>query len=332
MGDKVVCFGEVLLRLAAPDGEQLLQTGSLNVHVGGAEANVAASLAQFGHHSVMATILPDNVLGRAALAELRKYNVDTSAVISNPGRMGLYFMSFGAVVRPSRIEYDRQDSAFAKAGADAIDWEHVLAGADWLHMSGITPAIGENGTKAALQAVKAAKKAGVKVSFDGNYRSYLWEHWKGDGPKIIREILSYATLALINERDISLVMGREITERSEAYDIAFKEFPELRALAATTRETITMDHHRISAELVKRTDRWESRPYNVAGIVDRIGGGDAFAVGLLHGLLTDMDKQENIEFAAAASALKHSIRGDFNLVSINDVYYAMGNESLDVRR
>ena len=179
---------------------------------------------------------------------------------------------------------------------------------------------------------KAAKAAGVKVSFDGNYRAYLWENWKGDGPKIIREILSYATLALINERDISLVMGQEIKERSKAYEIAFKEFPKLRALAATTRETITMDHHRISAELVKRDERWESRPYNVAGIVDRIGGGDAFAVGLLHGLITDMDRQENIEFAAAASALKHSIRGDFNLVSISDVEYAMGNESLDVRR
>jgi len=127
-------------------------------------------------------------------------------------------------------------------------------------------------------------------------------------------------------------MGREITDRGAAYNIAFKEFPELRACAATTRETLTMDHHRISAELVKRTERWESRPYNVAGIVDRIGGGDAFAVGLLHGLITDMGKQDNIEFAAAASALKHSIRGDFNLASINDVHYAVGNESLDVRR
>ncbi|NNE57714.1 MAG: sugar kinase [Hellea sp.] len=332
MAHKIVCFGEVLLRLAAPDGEQLLQTGKLNVHVGGAEANVSASLAQFGHHSVMATILPSNALGRAALAELRKYNVDTSAVLSVPGRMGLYFMSFGAAVRPSRIEYDRKDSAFALAGADAIDWDDVLKGATWLHMSGITPAIGENGTKAALRAVKAAKAAGVKVSFDGNYRAYLWENWKGDGPAIIREILSYATLALINERDISLVMGQTIKDRAEAFKIALKEFPELRALAATTRETITMDHHRISAELVTRTDRWESRPYNVAGIVDRIGGGDAFAVGLLHGLITDMARQDNIEFAAAASALKHSIRGDFNLVSINDVYYAMGNESLDVRR
>ena len=332
MGKKIICFGEVLLRLAAPDGEQLLQTGSLNVHVGGAEANVSASLAQFGHHSVMATVLPSNALGRAALAELRKYNVDTSAVQMVPGRMGLYFISFGAAVRPSRIEYDRKDSAFAKADSNSIDWDKVLDGAGWLHMSGITPAIGENGTKAALRAVKAANELGVNVSFDGNYRAYLWENWKGDGPKIIREILSYATLALINERDISLVMGQSITDRAEAYKIAFKEFPRLKACAATTRETITMDHHRISAELVKRDARWESRPYNVAGIVDRIGGGDAFAVGLLHGLITDMGKQDNIEFAAAASALKHSIRGDFNLASISDVHYAMGNESLDVRR
>lgn len=241
-------------------------------------------------------------------------------------------MSFGAAVRPSRIEYDRKGSAFAMAGPDVIDWETVLDGADWLHLSGITPAIGKSGTEAALHAVRAAKDLGVRVSFDGNYRSYLWEDWKGNGPEIIREILGYATLAFINERDISLVMGKDIQKRSRAYKLAFKEFPNLLAMAATTRETLTMDHHRITGELVKRDQRWVSDSYNVTGIVDRIGGGDAFAVGMLHGLMTDMDKQDAIEFAAAAGALKHSIKGDFNLVSISDVYYAMGNESLDVRR
>lgn len=332
MNKRVICFGELLLRLSAPDGEQLLQSGTLSVHVGGAEANVSVSLARFGHDAALVTIVPDNSLGQAALSEIRKHGVDTRHILRTPGRMGIYFISFGAVVRPSKIEYDRKGSAFAMSAPDVIDWSPILSDANWLHVSGITPAIGKNGTQACLRAVKAAYEAGVNISFDGNYRSQLWQDWGGDGPAVIREILSYATLALINERDIGLIAGREFSSRQAAFDYAFSEFPNLTYIAATTRETVTMDHHRICAEFVSRTERVESRSYNVAGIVDRIGGGDAFAAGVLHGLLEDMPKQELIEFAAAASALKHSIRGDFNLVGPSDVMYAMGDESLDVRR
>ncbi len=332
MNKRVICFGELLLRLSAPDGEQLLQSGTLSVHVGGAEANVSVSLARFGHDAALVTIVPDNSLGQAALSEIRKHGVDTRHILRTPGRMGIYFISFGAVVRPSKIEYDREGSAFALAAPEAIDWSPILSGANWFHVSGITPAIGENGTQACLRAVKAASEAGVNMSFDGNYRSQLWQDWGGDGPAVIREILSYATLAFINERDIGLIAGRAFRSRQAAFDYAFNAFPKLTYIAATTRETLTMDHHRICAEFVSRTERVASRSYNVAGIVDRIGGGDAFAAGVLHGLLEDMPKQELIEFAAAASALKHSIRGDFNLVGPSDVTYAMGDESLDVRR
>ncbi|NNC35987.1 MAG: sugar kinase [Acidimicrobiales bacterium] len=332
MGGRIVCFGELLLRMAAPDGERLLQTGTLHVHAGGAEANVAVSLAHFGHQAKLVTILPANSLGRAALSEVRKEGVDVSSIIHGPGQMGLYFISFGAVVRPSRVTYHREGSSFSKADAEVIDWGPIYKDADWLHISGITPAVSGNATQAVLRAVDAALDAGVKVSFDGNYRSQLWDSWGGDGTKVIRELLSKTTIGFINERDIGLILGEKFTDRTVAFERAFNEFPNLEYMSATTRETLTMDHHRITAEIVSRKGRWFSKSYNAAGIVDRIGGGDAFAAGILHGILSGMSEQKTVDFAAAASALKHSIRGDFNLVDVSDVEYAMGQESLDVRR
>jgi 2-dehydro-3-deoxygluconokinase len=332
MSHRVVCFGELLLRMSAPDGEQLLQTGTLNVHAGGAEANVAVSLAHFGHPASLVTIIPENSLGKAALAQVRKEGVDVSYIQFGEGQMGLYFISFGAVVRPSRVTYQREGSAFANADANAINWSPIFEDADWLHISGITPAVSGNASKAVRRAVDAARKSDVKISFDGNYRSQLWDSWGGDGAETIRDLLSKTTVGFINERDIGLILNEKFTDRATAFDRAFKEFPKLEYLAATTRETLTMNHHRITAEIVNRKGRWFSKSYNAAGIVDRIGGGDAFAAGILHGILSGMSEQETVDFAAAASALKHSIRGDFNLVDASDVEYAMGQESLDVRR
>lgn len=332
MSDRVVCFGELLLRMAAPDGERLLQTGTLHVHAGGAEANVAVSLAHFGHPAKLVTVIPENSLGKAAMAQVRKEGVDVSSIIYGPGLMGLYFISFGAVVRPSRVTYHRTGSAFANAEPDIIDWNPIFKDADWLHISGITPAVSGNATKAVVRAVDVARDAGMKVSFDGNYRSQLWDSWGGDGAQVIRDLLSQTTIGFINERDIGLILGEKFSDREAAFDRAFEEFPKLEYLAATTRETLTMNHHRITAEIVTRKGRWLSKSYNAAGIVDRIGGGDAFAAGILHGILSGMSEQETVDFAAAASALKHSIRGDFNLVDCSDVEYAMGQESLDVRR
>jgi len=332
MGSRIICFGELLLRMSAPDGERLLQTGTLNVHAGGAEANVAVSLAHFGHKASLVTIIPDNSLGKAALAQVRKEGVDVSSIQFGPGQMGLYFISFGAVVRPSRVTYHREGSAFAKAPASSINWNPIFENSDWLHISGITPAVSETATQSVQRAVNAAIEANMEISFDGNYRSQLWDSWGGNGAKVIRELLSKTSIGFINERDIGLILGEKFTDREVAFERAFKVFPKLKYLAATTRETLTMNHHRITAEIVTREGRWFSKSYNAAGIVDRIGGGDAFAAGVLHGILSGMSEQKTIDFAAAASALKHSIRGDFNLVDTSDVEYAMGQESLDVRR
>jgi 2-dehydro-3-deoxygluconokinase len=328
----VVCFGELLLRMTAPGSERLLQSPTLDVCVGGAEANVAVSLANFGHDVRFVSVVAANPLGSGALGELGRHNVDTSAVQRAPQRMGLYFLEPGAVRRPSVITYDRAGSAFAEAVPDALDWSQILPGADLFHLSGVTPAIGQKGADAAIRAVKAANAAGVTVSFDGNYRALLWEAWSGDGPAILREILSGATYAFINERDIALILRSRFESREGAFEAAFAAFPRLQAIACTTRQQSSVDDQAIAGELVTRDKRWVSPVHELPGVVDRIGGGDAFAAGALHGFLTGSDGQYAIDFAVAAGALKHSIPGDFNRVSVAEVEAAMSGGSLDVRR
>ncbi len=329
---RVICFGELLLRLTAPGSERLLQSASLDVCVGGAEANVAVSLANFGHDVAFASIVADNPLGSAALGELRRHNVDTRAVQRSSQRMGIYFLEPGAVRRPSGITYDRAGSAFAEASPDALDWISILPGADLFHISGVTPAIGPKAAEAAIRAVKAANAADVPVSFDGNYRALLWQAWDGDGPAILREILASATYAFINERDIALILKSRFESREGAFEAAFAEFPRLQAIAATTRQQSSVDDQAIAGELVTREKRWVSPVQELPGVIDRIGGGDAFAAGALHGLITARDAQYTIDFAVAAGALKHSIPGDFNRVSAAEVEAAMAGGSLDVRR
>jgi len=332
MGARVICFGELLLRLTAPGSERLLQSPALEVCVGGAEANVAVSLANFGHDVRFASVVADNPLGSAALGELRRHNVDTSAVLRAPQRMGLYFLEPGAVRRPSGITYDRAGSAFAEAAADRLDWGSILQGADLFHISGVTPAIGQKGADAAIRAVKAANDGGVAVSFDGNYRALLWDAWKGDGPAILKQILSAASTAFINERDLALILGRSFASRAAAYEAAFAEFPRLQQIAATTRQQASVDDQSIAGELVTREGRWVSPVHDLPGVIDRIGGGDAFAAGALHAFLAGREPQYVIDFAVAAGALKHSIPGDFNRVSASEVEAVMAGGSLDVRR
>lgn len=332
MGAKVVCFGELLLRLTAPGSERLLQSASLDVCVGGAEANVAVSLANFGHEVAFASVVSDSPLGSAALGEIRRHGVDARSVQRAAQRMGLYFLETGAVRRPSAITYDRAGSAFAEAAADRIDWSAILPGAELFHISGVTPAIGPKAAEAAIRAVKAATAAGVPVSFDGNYRAMLWEAWDGDGPAILREILSAASYAFINERDIALILRARFEDRQAAFAAAFDTFPNLKVIAATTRQQVSVDDQALAGELVTREGRWVSPVHELPGVVDRIGGGDAFAAGALHGFLTKRDAQYTIDFAVAAGALKHSIPGDFNRVSVREVEAAMAGGSLDVKR
>lgn len=338
---QVVCFGEILVRLSAPDAEFLLQSPRLNVCFGGAEANVAVSLARFGHPVRMASVVPDNALGRAGMDELRRYGVDVSGVGFGQGRMGLYFLTPGAGQRVSQVLYDRAGSSFA-LGAGTLDWDAALAGANWLHVSGVTAAIGQETADAVTAAVRAAHRLGVKISMDCNYRATLWQAWGGDAPAILGDMLSHADLVFGDHRDIALVLGTKFPGaqpgesagelRRRAADAAFAAFPKLQRMACTDRVQHTVNHHDISGLMFSRDRTWrtESRPLNP--IIDRIGGGDAFAAGVLHGLLEGMGEAETLEYAIAAAALKHATPGDFSLATRADVEALVASDSLDVRR
>jgi 2-dehydro-3-deoxygluconokinase len=334
---RIVCFGELLVRLSSEDGEQLLQSPSLQVHFGGAEANVAVSLARFGHDAAMVSIVPPNALGAATIAELRKHGVGTSGIVTGPGRMGLYFLTPGAVSRPSSVLYDRAGSAFALAAADAIDWRTALRGARWLHVSGIASALGERAAAANQRAADAAIELGVAVSFDGNYREQLWAASSGDPRALLRGMLASAEIAFVDDRDIALTLGVELggeglERRRAAAAAAFAAFPRLKTICSTIREVDSASRQRLGGVMFTRTREIKSRTYALDGIVDRVGAGDAFAAGILHGRMTGMTDQDTLELGSAAAALKHSIRGDFNLVDLRDVQQLIAAKGLDIRR
>lgn len=329
---RFVCFGEILIRLSPPGRELLLQTPQLTAHYGGAEANVAISLARFGHDARMVSVAPDNAVAHAALGELRRYGVDVSHVQTGAGRMGLYFMTAGAGQRPSDVLYDRAQSAFALAAPDAIDWKAALSDADWLHVSGVTPAVSASTAEAALRAVKAARAAGVKVSFDANFRAKLWEV-RGDDPRpTLNALFAEADLMFANARDITLVTGDRCGSDEEAANVAFARYPNLQRIAATERRIVSAEHHELSGLMFTHTSATRTATNSITGIVDRIGGGDAFAAGLLHGIANRATDQAMLDFAVAAACLKHTIPGDFNLASESDVLFHLSASGSDVRR
>lgn len=330
-GGRVVCFGELLLRLAAPGREFLLQTPRLDVYYGGAEANVAVSLARLGHPAAMVSVLPDNHLAHAALGELRRWGVDTSRVQYGPGRMGLYFLETGAIHRPSDILYDREDTAFSNAPAEAVDWSEALRGAGRLHLSGASAAVSALAAEAVIRAAEQARSMGLPVSVDCNFREKLWRAWSGDAPAVLRRLLSAADVVFGDHRDFALVLGGEIATREAGAAAAFAAFPNLRWIASTCREQQSVDHHALSGFLFARDGAWSTPVHTVTPIVDRIGGGDAYAAGVLHGLLTRLDGQATVDFAIAAACIKHSTPGDFNLATAADVE-AFSNARFDVRR
>ena len=341
MAGRIACFGELLLRLAAPGRELLLQSPALEVRIGGAEANVGVSLARFGHEVAMLGTTADNALGHAALGELRRHGVDTRAVRAVDGRMGLYFLAAGAGHRPSEVLYDRAASAFALAPAASYDWPTLLQGAGWLHVSGVTPALGAATATAATEAVRAAAALGVRVSFDGNFRPKLWAAWDGDPARILRPLLEGAEIAFADHRDVDVVLGAEGGEPdaphaqrfARAARRAFDAFPRLQRLACTTRAQASVEHHALGALMATRGgDLHQVEPRELPGIVDRIGGGDAFAAGVLHGLLSGWDDAESLRFGHAAGCLKHSVPGDFNLCDAQDVMALVRGDRLDVKR
>lgn len=336
MTGRVVGFGELLLRLTAPGRGLLMQSGRFDVHVGGAEANVAVALARLGHDTAMVSRVPDNALGEAAAGYLRRYGVDASHVSKGPGRMGLYFLSVGAGLRASEIVYDREGSSFASAGSGDFDWDQALAGADLLHLSGITPALGPRSAEVAIAAAEAAAAKRVPISFDGNYRAQLWQRWDSKPREILARLVGQAEIFFGNHRDISLLLDREFSgdgdqRRREAADALFDAFPQLKLIASTARHVDDADRHRISARIDARDSSARTEEVTVAGIVDRIGAGDAFAAGVLHGLRLERDLDWTVQAGLALTCLKHSLPGDAALFGPKDIDAFLAGE-LDVRR
>ena len=336
MPDRLVFFGELLIRLTAPGNELLMQSPALALHVGGAEANVAVGLAHLGHYCTMVSMVPANALGRGAIAAVRGAGVDCGAVATGAGRMGLYFLSVGAGLRASEIVYDRAGSSFAASGAEDYDWDALLAGAGLLHLSGITPALGPRPAEAALAAARAAKRLGVPVSFDGNYRAMLWQAWDSDPRAILGELIGLADILFGNHRDLSLVLGKDFggegeDRRCAAAEAGFAAFPDLRIIASTARHVLTADHHRVAARVDRRDSAHQTGEVDVTGIVDRIGAGDAFAAGVLHAWRAGGDARAMAETGLALTCLKHSLPGDASRFGAADIaaFHAGG---LDVRR
>lgn len=334
---RLAFFGELLVRLSPPGRHLLKQARSLDVHVGGAEANVAIALASLGHAARMISRVPDNALGEMAVAALRGAGVDCRHVETAPGRMGLYFLTPGAGLRASEVVYDRAGSAFALARPGDIDWDAVLGGATHLHLSGITPALGPRSAELAIAAAKAAKSRGLTVIFDGNYRAKLWSAWDSTPRAILSELVTLADILFGNHRDIALLLGGEFAgdgagRRREASEAAFAAFPRLKLIASTARQAIDADRHDLAARIDTPDREFQTDAITVSGIVDRIGAGDAFAAGVLHGLLSSGG---DIEAAArtglALTTLKHSLPGDASLLGQGDLDAYLRGE-VDVRR
>ncbi len=333
---KFLAFGEVMLRLSPPGRELLMQSPRLDVWLGGAEANVATALARLGQDVGFATVVPDNDLGRAAVSILRGHGVDTGRVAFAGERIGLYFVTSGAGVRATEVLYDRAHSAFAQAPAEAWHWDALLTGVDRLHLSGVTPALGPVPAQTAVAAARAASARGIAVSFDGNWRGKLWEKWDADPRVILTEIVAEADLMFGNHRDVGLLLGREFSgegedRRREAAEAAFAAFPKLQLIASTARHVENVDVNRLSARIDARDRAAQTAEATIAGIVDRVGGGDAFAAGVLHGLRSGWGIDRAAEIGLALAALKHSLPGDAALFRQTDIdaYLAGG---LDVRR
>lgn len=338
MNGRVVTFGEVMLRLKSPGHERLLQSPLLEATFGGGEANVAVSLAQLGLPSALITILPANPIGDACISFLRGKGVDTSMILRTGSRMGLYYLETGADQRPSKVIYDRSPSAIMEAAPNSIDWEKTLEGASWFHVTGITPALSISTAEMALAAMKTARRKGLIVSCDYNFRKNLWKYGK-KAAEVMPELVSLADVGIANEEDCQLALGIALDAGNDLHDVesgqidaakyrllcekALSAYPNLRYQAITLRESRGANCNGWSACLHNRQDFLVSTHYEVSDIVDRVGTGDAFAAGLIYGLQGGMADCEALEFAVAASCLKHTIPGDMNFSSLDEVRQLM---------
>ncbi len=341
MSGRVITFGEIMLRLKAPNQERFFQSPVLEATFGGGEANVAISLANYGVDIAYVTILPKNPIADACLRELRGRGIDTSLVVRGGERMGIYFLEAGANQRPSVVVYDRASASIATAKPGSLNWDAIFEDATWFHLTGITPAISQTAADLCLQAVRMAREKGITISCDYNYRKNLWKYGK-TAQEVMRQIVGCVDIGIANEEDCQAALGVSIESDweqgvatgkvdAERYrylsNKVLDSFPNLKKQAITLRESRSADHNGWSACLNNRNEFLVSRHYEVTDIVDRVGTGDAFAGGLIYGLLNDMDDCKALEFATAASCLKHSIPGDYNLVTVTDVERLMNGDT-----
>ena len=333
---KILTFGEIMLRLQPFGYKRIMQAEAYEAVYGGGEANVSVSLAQLGADTAFFTRLPQNLIADKCIKELRGWGVDTSRILRGGARMGIYFCEKGAGVRASNVIYDRAHSAISEITPDMIDTDKVLDGAGWLHFTGITPALGENAADATLKLVKAAKEKGLTVSCDLNYRAKLWS--REQAGRVMRELLKYVDVLISNEEDCKDVLGlsaegSDITGgklNATAYgDLGGKVmglFPNIKYAAFTLRESISASENNWSAVLVDKEGVYQSKKYHLT-IVDRVGGGDSFGAGLIFALSSGRGAQEAVELAVAASAIKHTVEGDFNVLSLKEVEKLMGGDA-----
>lgn len=324
MAKKVVTLGEVMMRLTTPGHQRFLHTTSYEVEFGGAEANVAIALAQWGVETHHVTAFPDNDLGDAAIRYLRSQGVGTQYIAQLPGRMGLYFLENGAMQRASRIIYDRFDSVFSQYDGADIDWNLVLEGADWLHWTGITPAISQKAADLTLKALQVASEKGIMISGDINYRRNLWQY--GKKPlDIMPELIMHSNFLVAGLADFENCMNIKKEEFADACYAAKAEYPNIKYITTTERESISASHNRLTGLLWNGTEVLASKIYDMTHIVDRVGAGDAFMAGLIYGMF-HFPHTTALEFATAASVLKHSIPGDANLCRLDEVMQLVKGE------
>lgn len=340
---KITTLGEIMLRLKSPANERFFQSPSLEATFGGGEANVSVSLANYGMETDFVTVLPDNAIAEEIIRQLRGFGVGTKNIITAEGRVGIYFLETGANQRPSKVIYDRAGSSIAITSVDKYDWDKIFDGSTWLHITGITPAISQNGADVAIAAVKEANKRGITVSCDLNYRKNLWKYGV-DAKEVMTEITKYTDVVIANEEDCQKSLGITIDvdvssgsideDKYKALtDKVLSSFPNVKKIAVTLRESHSADYNGWRACINNGKEFFVSRKYEITDIVDRVGGGDSFAGGLIYGLNTYASDSEALEFAVAASCLKHTIPGDFNRVSVKEVETLMkGDGSGRVQR
>lgn len=326
MKKRVVTFGEVMMRLTAEGQQRFSQAHRYTSFFGGSEANVSVSLSHFGLATEHVTRFPDNNLGRAALSMLKGHGVHVDHVQLGGERLGLYFLENGAMMRSPQIIYDRFHSAFSEIKPGSIDWDEVFADASWFHWTGITPAISAGAAAVCLEALKSAKKRGLTISGDINYRRNLWQYGKR-ALDVMPEMIGYCHKIVGAAEDFKNCLGIESATFEIGCEAVVKKIPTIEHIATTQRETISASHHNLSGQMWSKAELAQSRVYQLTHIVDRIGGGDAFMAGLIYSWLNEKPDKEAIEFATAASALKHSIEGDVNMVSVSEVVQVMKGDN-----